>query len=204
MRAVLDYCTGGVERKVPAGTLILHEGGKTGHLFVLIEGRLEVIKGDTIVAVIDRARRGARRNVGSARSAAHRDGARGVGLDHLRVRRCRVVSARPAGGGAADRAAAGAAAQCRDHLSRRPDASICRPRHSPRDGRRNPAEHDQPAADRRSRQARIGNPIQGCKPGRRIGDRRGRPLQRRVEIDRIVAASADSQNAVPSSISSTM
>ena len=52
MRAILDYCTGGTERKVPAGTLVLHEGSKTGHLFVLIEGRVEVIKGDSVVAVI--------------------------------------------------------------------------------------------------------------------------------------------------------
>jgi hypothetical protein len=34
MRAVLDYCTGRVEREVPAGTVLIHEGGKTGHLFV--------------------------------------------------------------------------------------------------------------------------------------------------------------------------
>ena len=52
MRAVLDYCTGGVERTVPAGTLMIHEGGKTGHLFVLLQGKLEVIKGDSIVAVL--------------------------------------------------------------------------------------------------------------------------------------------------------
>src|SRR5258708_10618709 len=52
MRAVLDYCTGGTERKVSAGTLFIHEGGKTGHLFVLMEGRVEVIKGDSVVAVI--------------------------------------------------------------------------------------------------------------------------------------------------------
>ncbi|MGY3618461.1 cyclic nucleotide-binding domain-containing protein [Bradyrhizobium sp. USDA 10063] len=52
MRAMLDYCGGGVQRQVPAGTLIIHEGGKTGHLFVLIEGRLEVIKGDAVVAVL--------------------------------------------------------------------------------------------------------------------------------------------------------
>src|SRR5260370_8100140 len=52
MRAVLDYCTGGTERKVPAGTLFIHEGGKTGYLFVLMEGRVEVIKGDSVVAVI--------------------------------------------------------------------------------------------------------------------------------------------------------
>lgn len=54
MRAILDYCSGGggVRRQVPAGTIIIHEGGKTGHLFVLVEGRLEVIKGDSVVAVL--------------------------------------------------------------------------------------------------------------------------------------------------------
>src|SRR3982074_869225 len=52
MRAVLDYCTGGIQRAVSAGTLVIHEGGTTGHLYVLIEGRLEVIKGDTVVASI--------------------------------------------------------------------------------------------------------------------------------------------------------
>jgi CRP/FNR family cyclic AMP-dependent transcriptional regulator len=52
MREVLDYCTGGIQRAVAAGTLVIHEGGKTGHLFVLIEGQLEVIKGDTVVASI--------------------------------------------------------------------------------------------------------------------------------------------------------
>jgi CRP-like cAMP-binding protein len=52
MRAVLDYCSGGTQRDVPAGTIVIHEGGTTGHLFVLIAGRLEVIKGDTIVASI--------------------------------------------------------------------------------------------------------------------------------------------------------
>src|ERR1700720_2307985 len=52
MRAVLDCCTGGIQRAVSAGTLVLHEGGTTGHLYVLIEGRLEVVKGDTVVAII--------------------------------------------------------------------------------------------------------------------------------------------------------
>jgi CRP-like cAMP-binding protein len=37
---------------VSAGTFVLHEGATTGHLYVLIEGRLEVVKGDTIVASI--------------------------------------------------------------------------------------------------------------------------------------------------------
>jgi CRP/FNR family transcriptional regulator, cyclic AMP receptor protein len=52
MRGVLDYCSGGVQRSLSAGTLVIQEGGTTGHLFVLIEGRLEVIKGDTVVASI--------------------------------------------------------------------------------------------------------------------------------------------------------
>jgi CRP-like cAMP-binding protein len=52
MRGILDYCSGGIQRDVPAGTLVIHEGGRTGHLYVLIEGRLEVVKGDTVVASI--------------------------------------------------------------------------------------------------------------------------------------------------------
>ena len=52
MRAFLDYCVGGRQVKVPEGTLVIREGETTGHLFVLIEGRLEVVKGDTVVASI--------------------------------------------------------------------------------------------------------------------------------------------------------
>jgi CRP/FNR family transcriptional regulator, cyclic AMP receptor protein len=52
MRDILEYCIGGVRRNVSAGTLVVHEGGRTGHLYVLIEGRLEVIKGDTVVAIL--------------------------------------------------------------------------------------------------------------------------------------------------------
>jgi CRP/FNR family cyclic AMP-dependent transcriptional regulator len=52
MRAILDYCKTGIRHSVSAGDVILHETGKSGHLFVLIEGCLEVVKGDTVVAVI--------------------------------------------------------------------------------------------------------------------------------------------------------
>lgn len=52
MRAILDHCSGGVRRSLPAGTDFIHEGGKTGHLFVLIEGKVEVSRGDSLVAVI--------------------------------------------------------------------------------------------------------------------------------------------------------
>ena len=157
MRAVLDYCTGAIQRNVPAGTLIIHEGATTGHLYVLIEGRLEVSKGDAVVASITEP--GAivgemsvllgQPHTATVRAASD--------FNDLRVERCRIVLARPTRGGAADRAAAGAAAQCRHHLSRRHHASICRSRRSPRDGRRDPAEHDQPAADQGL--ARLGSAI---------------------------------------------
>ena len=52
MRAVLDYCSGGTQRPVAAGTQILTEGSSTGHLYVLMEGKLEIIKGGTVVATI--------------------------------------------------------------------------------------------------------------------------------------------------------
>ena len=52
MREILDYCSVGTRRAAPAGTEVIHEGGNTGHLFVLIEGRIEVVRGDTVVAVI--------------------------------------------------------------------------------------------------------------------------------------------------------
>ena len=52
MRDILEYCIGGVRRKVAAGSEVLHEGVRTGHLYILIEGRLEVIKGDAVVASV--------------------------------------------------------------------------------------------------------------------------------------------------------
>ena len=52
MREILEYCIGGIRRNVSPGDPVVHEGGRTGHLYVLIEGRLEVVKGDTVVASI--------------------------------------------------------------------------------------------------------------------------------------------------------
>jgi CRP/FNR family transcriptional regulator, cyclic AMP receptor protein len=52
MREILEYCIGGIRRNVSPGDVVVHEGGRTGHLYVLIEGRLEVVKGDTVVASI--------------------------------------------------------------------------------------------------------------------------------------------------------
>ena len=50
MRDILEYCIGGTRIDVATGTEVLREGGRTGHLYVLIQGRLEVIKGDSVVA----------------------------------------------------------------------------------------------------------------------------------------------------------
>lgn len=52
MRSILGYCGEGRRRAVQAGTRLIHEGDKTGHLFVLLEGRLEVVKGASVVAVL--------------------------------------------------------------------------------------------------------------------------------------------------------
>ncbi len=52
MKAMLDYCVGGLEKKVRSGDVILHEGGRTGHLYILIDGRVEVVRGDVVVASI--------------------------------------------------------------------------------------------------------------------------------------------------------
>jgi CRP-like cAMP-binding protein len=52
MRAILGYCDGAVRREVPKGTVLIKEGGKTGHLFVLIEGQFEVLRGNSVVAVL--------------------------------------------------------------------------------------------------------------------------------------------------------
>jgi CRP/FNR family cyclic AMP-dependent transcriptional regulator len=52
MREILNYCEGATRREVPAGTVLIQEGSTTGHLFVLIEGQLEVLRGDAVVCVL--------------------------------------------------------------------------------------------------------------------------------------------------------
>jgi CRP-like cAMP-binding protein len=50
MQAVLDHCEGGERRSLSAGDILIREGGVSGRLYVLIAGRLEILKGDTVVA----------------------------------------------------------------------------------------------------------------------------------------------------------
>jgi CRP/FNR family cyclic AMP-dependent transcriptional regulator len=52
MREILDYCGAATQREVSEGTVLIQQGSKTGRLFVLIAGRLEVIRGDSVVAVL--------------------------------------------------------------------------------------------------------------------------------------------------------
>ena len=52
MREILNYCKGAKRREVPAATVLIQEGSTTGHLFVLVEGQLEVLRGDAVVCVL--------------------------------------------------------------------------------------------------------------------------------------------------------
>jgi CRP/FNR family transcriptional regulator, cyclic AMP receptor protein len=52
MREMLDYCGGAGQREVSEGTVLIEQGSKTGRLFVLISGRLEVIRDERVVAVL--------------------------------------------------------------------------------------------------------------------------------------------------------
>jgi len=52
MRAILNYCQDGTRRSIAAGEAFIHEGATTGHLYVLVSGRAEVVKGETVVASV--------------------------------------------------------------------------------------------------------------------------------------------------------
>lgn len=53
MPAILDHCHGLPERRVPAGETFIVEGKRSGLVWVLIEGRVDVRKGNVSVATID-------------------------------------------------------------------------------------------------------------------------------------------------------
>jgi CRP/FNR family cyclic AMP-dependent transcriptional regulator len=48
----LRHCTSGHERTIAAGTDLLEEGHSTGHLYILLGGRLDVIKAGATVAAV--------------------------------------------------------------------------------------------------------------------------------------------------------
>jgi CRP/FNR family transcriptional regulator, cyclic AMP receptor protein len=48
--SLLDHCQGCPQRELAPGTVLLHEGERSGRLFVLVEGALEVYRGDVAFA----------------------------------------------------------------------------------------------------------------------------------------------------------
>jgi CRP/FNR family transcriptional regulator, cyclic AMP receptor protein len=52
MASILDFCGDTPRTDYPAGTLLLDEGGESGRLYVLESGIVEVMRGNTRVALI--------------------------------------------------------------------------------------------------------------------------------------------------------
>ena len=52
MQSILEICDPAKRKEVPAGTVLLPEGKTSGHIYVLAEGRIEVLRGNTQVAVV--------------------------------------------------------------------------------------------------------------------------------------------------------
>lgn len=54
MRSILEHCAavGAPEVRVAQGTVLLVEGETSGRLYVLKQGTIEVMRGDTVVAIV--------------------------------------------------------------------------------------------------------------------------------------------------------
>jgi CRP-like cAMP-binding protein len=52
MASILDHCTGASREDLPAGSILLSEGETSGRLYVLAAGAVEVLRGETQVAVV--------------------------------------------------------------------------------------------------------------------------------------------------------
>ena len=55
MASILDKCAGVPRKQLGSGTVLLSEGETSGRLYVLAEGSVEVLRGNTPVAVIGEA-----------------------------------------------------------------------------------------------------------------------------------------------------
>lgn len=53
MGSILDMCRGAPLLKLAAGSVLLSEGETSGHLYVLKSGSIEVLRGETQVAVVE-------------------------------------------------------------------------------------------------------------------------------------------------------
>jgi CRP-like cAMP-binding protein len=52
MASILDSCAGASGKEFAPGTVLIAEGDTSGRLFVLAEGSVEVLRGDTQVALV--------------------------------------------------------------------------------------------------------------------------------------------------------
>ena len=52
MASILDSCAGAKRQDFAPGTILLSEGNTSGKLYVLAEGTVEVLRGDTPVAIV--------------------------------------------------------------------------------------------------------------------------------------------------------
>ena len=55
MASILDNCTGVARETFAPGTVLLAEGETSGRLYILAEGSVEVLRGDTQVALVGEA-----------------------------------------------------------------------------------------------------------------------------------------------------
>ena len=53
MREVLDHCGDCPKRLLEPGEILMREGERSGRIFILIEGRVEVYRGDVEIALVD-------------------------------------------------------------------------------------------------------------------------------------------------------
>lgn len=55
MQTIVDLCEGLPEQTFSAGEVLLPEGGRTGRLYILLDGEIEVLKGDIQIHVSNEA-----------------------------------------------------------------------------------------------------------------------------------------------------
>ena len=146
MASILDKCAGVPRKDFAPGTVLLSEGETSGRLYILAEGSVEVLRGDTQVAVIgDAGSVFGEMSVLLNRPHTATVRARSP-VVRVRVRRRRELPQVKSRDRVSARQAARRAPQRRDHLSRRLEAAIRRARQSSRHGGRGAGELDSPAA----------------------------------------------------------
>jgi len=52
MASILDICVDAARKEFAAGAILLSEGETSGQLYILAEGSVEILRGDTQVAVV--------------------------------------------------------------------------------------------------------------------------------------------------------